>query len=109
MENGITNLMVFRKFLTAWLAQRHDIQKEMYIVVRPLKPSPDGLPVEIYCFTSSILWVDYENTQAEIFEFIYSMARLFELQIYQHPAGSDFARLAQPHPGSRDAQQSSEQ
>lgn len=29
MENGITNLMVFRKYLTAWLAQRDDIQKEM--------------------------------------------------------------------------------
>ncbi|MGB9098289.1 MAG: hypothetical protein WCC56_17670, partial [Erwinia sp.] len=96
MENGITNLMVFRKFLTAWLSQRDDIKKEMYIVVRPLKPSPDGLPVEIYCFTSSIYWADYENTQAAIFEYIYAMARHFELQIYQHPAGSDFARLAQP-------------
>lgn len=106
MENGITNLMVFRKYLTAWLAQRDDIQKEMYIVVRPLKPSPDGLPVEIYCFTSSIFWADYENTQAAIFEYIYAMARHFELQIYQHPAGSDFARLAQPRPDSRDAQQS---
>src|SRR5438094_5378689 len=42
---------------------------------RSLKPSPDGLPVEIYCFTSSIFWADYENTQAAIFEYIYAMAR----------------------------------
>lgn len=102
-ENGITNLMVFRKFLSAWLAQREDIKRDMYIVVRPLKPSPDGLPVEIYCFTSSIFWTDYENTQAVIFEYIYAVAQQFELHIYQHPTGADFSRLAQPRAESRDA------
>ncbi len=44
-ENGLTNLTVFRKYLTAWLTQRDDIKKDMYIVVRALKPSPEGLPV----------------------------------------------------------------
>ncbi|MDR6350813.1 miniconductance mechanosensitive channel [Pantoea sp. SORGH_AS 659] len=42
-ENGITNLTVFRKYLTAWLSQRDDIKKDMYIVVRAMKPSPEGL------------------------------------------------------------------
>ena len=65
--------------------------------------------MEIYCITTSIFLADYEKTQAAIFEYIYAMARHFELQIYQHPAGSDFARLAQPRPDSRDAQQSSGQ
>ncbi|MGG6102350.1 mechanosensitive ion channel family protein [Pantoea allii] len=95
VENGMTNLMIFRHYLTAWLAQRDDIKKDMYIVVRSMKPSSEGLPIEIYCFTSSILWVDYENTQSTIFEYIYAIANVFSLRIYQRPSGSDLSFLAQ--------------
>ncbi len=96
-ENGITNLTVFRHYLTAWLAQREDIKQDMYIVVRTMKPSPAGLPVEVYCFTSSIFWVEYENSQSAIFEYIYAVVGQFGLRIYQHPAGNDFWRLSQQH------------
>jgi len=95
VENGMTNLMIFRHYLTAWLAQRDDIHKEMYIVVRSMKPSSEGLPIEIYCFTSSVLWVDYEHTQSAIFEYVYAIANVFSLRIYQRPAGSDLSFLAQ--------------
>ncbi|PJZ04368.1 hypothetical protein PRCB_17200 [Pantoea rodasii] len=94
-DNGITNLTVFRKYLTAWLSQRDDIKKDMYIVVRAMKPSPEGLPVEVYCFTSSVLWVDYENSQSAIFEYIYAILAQFSLRTYQHPTGNDFWRLSQ--------------
>lgn len=94
-DNGITNLTVFRKYLTAWLSQRDDIKKDMYIVVRAMKPSPEGLPVEVYCFTSSVLWVDYENSQSAIFEYIYAILAQFSLRTYQHPTGHDFWRLSQ--------------
>lgn len=96
-ENGMTNLTVFRKYLTAWLSQRDDIKQDMYIVVRAMKPSPEGLPVEVYCFTSSIFWVEYENTQSAIFEYIYSIVGQFGLRMYQHPGGNDFWRLSQQH------------
>ncbi|MGK3123317.1 mechanosensitive ion channel family protein [Candidatus Pantoea formicae] len=96
-ENGITNLTVFRKYLTAWLSQRDDIKKDMYIVVRAMKPSPEGLPVEVYCFTSSVLWVDYEDSQSAIFEYIYAILAQFSLRTYQHPTGNDFWRLSQQH------------
>ncbi len=106
-ENGITNLTVFRKYLTAWLSQRDDIKKDMYIVVRAMKPSPEGLPVEVYCFTSSVLWVDYEDSQSAIFEYIYAIVGHFSLRIYQQPGGSDFWRLSQErvqtlNPGERE-------
>ena len=102
-DNGITNLTVFRKYLTAWLSQRDDIKKDMYIVVRSMKPSPEGLPVEVYCFTSSVLWVDYENSQSAIFEYIYAILAQFSLRTYQHPTGHDFWRLSQQrlHPNNQ--------
>ncbi|MDI9277785.1 mechanosensitive ion channel [Pantoea sp. EABMAA-21] len=99
-ENGMTNLTVFRKYLTAWLSQRDDIKQDMYIVVRTMKPSPEGLPVEVYCFTSSIFWVEYENSQSAIFEYIYAIVGQFGLRMYQHPGGNDFWRLSQQHASS---------
>jgi len=105
-ENGITNLTVFRKYLTAWLSQRDDIKKDMYIVVRAMKPSPEGLPVEVYCFTSSVLWVDYEDSQSAIFEYIYAILAQFSLRTYQHPTGNDFWRLSQQRQPSTTANES---
>ena len=99
-DNGMTNLTVFRKYLTAWLSQRDDIKQDMYIVVRTMKPSPEGLPVEVYCFTSSIYWVEYENSQSAIFEYIYAIVGQFGLRMYQHPGGNDFWRLSQQHASS---------
>lgn len=89
MENGVTNLTLFRHYLMSYLAGREDIIKDMYIMVRMLKPSPAGLPLEIYCFTSSTLWMEYENTQSAIFEYIMAIAEQFSLQLYQYPAGQN--------------------
>ncbi|MBK0078253.1 mechanosensitive ion channel [Kosakonia sp. S58] len=97
IDNGLTNLTLFRHYLMAYLAERQDIVKEMYIVVRTLKPSPAGIPLEIYCFTTSTLWADYENTQSAIFEYITAVAGQFSLRLYQYPAGHDFWRLSQQH------------
>lgn len=90
IDNGLTNLTLFRHYMMAYLAERSDIIKDMYVVVRTLKPSASGIPLEIYCFTTSTLWVDYENTQSEIFEYITAIVEKFYLRIYQYPAGHDF-------------------
>lgn len=89
IENGLTNLTLFRHYLMTYLAEREDIVKDMYIMVRTLKPSPAGLPLEIYCFTSSTLWMGYENTQSAIFEYIMAISAQFSLRLYQYPAGGD--------------------
>ena len=99
IDNGLTNLTLFRHYLMAYLADRPDVIKDMYIVARTLKPSPSGMPLEIYCFTSSILWMDYENTQSEIFEYITAVAGKFSLRLYQYPAGHDFWQLSQENSG----------
>jgi miniconductance mechanosensitive channel len=95
IDNGLTNLTLFRHYLMNYLAERPDIIKDMYIVARTLKPSPSGMPLEIYCFTSSTMWMDYENTQSAIFEYITAVAGQFSLRLYQYPAGHDFWRLSQ--------------
>ncbi|BDH46748.1 membrane protein [Salmonella enterica subsp. enterica serovar Choleraesuis] len=94
IEQGVTNLGLFRRFLVNYLRERDDIQHYMYTVVRQLSPTADGLPVEVYCFTAATGWESYEETQSEIFEYMYAIARYFSLKIYQRPSGQDIKTMA---------------
>ncbi|MCW2257338.1 miniconductance mechanosensitive channel [Providencia alcalifaciens] len=93
INNGVTNLQLFRKYILNWIKMRGDVRTDMYLVVRTMPPTPNGLPVEVYCFTRSTTWVDYEEAQAEIFEYVNASAKYFKLKIYQHPSGNDLANL----------------
>jgi miniconductance mechanosensitive channel len=65
----------------------------MTLMVRQLASGPEGLPLEIYCFTNTTAWVQYEGIQADIFDHLLAIVPEFGLRLYQKPAGSDLARL----------------
>ncbi len=70
----------------------------MTLIVRQLQPGPDGLPLEIYCFTNTTAWAEYESIQADIFDHLYAILPEFGLKVFQAPAGTDIRRaLSQPH------------
>lgn len=94
IHHGITNLALFRKYLSGYLSQRYDICQDMYLLVRQLDPSAEGIPLEIYCFTSNVFLVEYEETQSEIFEYVLATAKYFNLRIYQRPSGKDVSMQA---------------
>ena len=66
----------------------------MTLMVRQLAPGPEGLPLEIYCFTNTTMWTDYEGIQSDIFDHLLAIVPEFGLRLYQKPAGSDLANLA---------------
>ena len=80
------------KFLN-YLKDRDDIREDMTLLVRQLAPGPEGVPIEIYCFTATTAWGDYENIQADIFDHLMSIVDEFGLRLYQKPAGADFTGL----------------
>ena len=86
----MTNLGVFRAYLKAYLANRNDIHKKMTFLVRHLQPSEKGIPIEIYVFTKTIEWAEYENIQADIFDHILAVVPEFNLKVYQFPKSIDF-------------------
>ncbi|OAT37437.1 MscS mechanosensitive ion channel [Proteus myxofaciens ATCC 19692] len=92
-DKGVTNLQLFRKYILNWIKQRGDVRPDMYLVIRTMPPTPMGLPVELYCFTRATTWVEYEETQSEIFEYINASAKYFKLDIYQQPSGKDVTNL----------------
>jgi miniconductance mechanosensitive channel len=93
INQGITNLGLFRKYVLEYLKRRTDVRNDMYLVVRQLSPTAEGLPLEIYCFTSNVFWSEYEDTQSEIFEYMFATARYFGLEIYQKPSGIDMKNM----------------
>ena len=83
-----TNIGVFRAYLKAYLLQRNDIHKDMTFLVRQLKATEKGLPIEIYVFTKTIAWAEYEDIQADIFDHIFAVVPEFELKVYEFPSNS---------------------
>ena len=50
--------------------------------VRQLQPTENGLPLELYFFTTTE-WVDYEKIQSDTFDFVIASAPLFDIRIFQ--------------------------
>lgn len=88
-----TNIGTLRAYLDNYLKSHPGIHQEMTIMVRQLAPGPEGLPLEIYCFTNTVAWTEYEGIQSDIFDHILSILPEFGLRVFQSPAGTDFQAL----------------
>ncbi|MDH0137605.1 mechanosensitive ion channel family protein [Aeromonas caviae] len=85
----LTNLGTLRAYLDAYLRAHAGIRKDMTLMVRQLAPTTDGLPLEIYCFTATTAWAEYEGIQADIFDHIFAIIEHFHLRLHQSPTGYD--------------------
>ena len=91
----ITNIGTLRAYVIAYLKSHPRIAGAGFtLMVRQLPPSPQGLPLEIYCFTDTVEWPQYEAIQADIFDHMLAILPEFGLRTFQHPSGQDFAQLA---------------
>ena len=89
----LTNIGTFRAYAFNYLKNHPRIRKDMTLIVRQLAPGPEGLPLEIYCFTTTTAWAEYEDIQSDIFDHLLAVVPEFDLRLYQKPAGSDLANL----------------
>jgi len=85
----MTNIGTFRIYVQEYLKNHPSINKNMTVMVRQLAPSENGLPVEIYCYTNTTDWSEYEKIQADIFDHIFAVIPQFDLRIFQNPTGKD--------------------
>lgn len=89
----LTNLGTFRAYVYAYLKAHNKISTEGTQLVRQLQSTAQGLPLEVYCFSTDNRWVNYENIQSDIFDHLISVLPEFGLQIFQEPSGKDFRNL----------------
>lgn len=89
----MTNIGTFRAYIQRYLENHPRINDNMTTMVRQLQPGENGLPIEIYAFTDTTRWVDYEGIQSDIFDHILAVVSEFDLKIFQSPAGSDIRKI----------------
>lgn len=87
----VVNLYVFRNYLQNYLKEHPRTHKELMIMVRQMQPTSEGLPLEIYCFSNTTVWPEYEQIQGEIFDHILAVIPEFGLRIFQRPSGNDLS------------------
>ncbi len=91
----LTNVGTFRAYVLEYLKAHPQVHDGMTLLVRQLEPGPEGLPLELYCFSRDTAWASYEAIQADIFDHLIAILPEFGLRPFQQPTGSDFAALAQ--------------
>lgn len=92
---NMTNIGIFRKYVEQYLKNNPNIRTEsdFTLMVRQLEPTDKGLPLEVYAFTTTTNWVEYENIQADIFDHLLSSVKDFGLTLFQNPTGMDIRSL----------------
>ncbi|MFV0392094.1 MAG: mechanosensitive ion channel family protein [Paludibacteraceae bacterium] len=80
---NLTNIGLFRKYAEEYLKNHPAIKKDTMIMVRQLDPSAQGIPMEMYCFTKTINWTEYEGIMSDIFDHLTAAMPYFELGIYE--------------------------
>lgn len=85
----LTNIGTFRAYITEYLKHHKGIHKDMIMMVRQLAPTDNGVPLEVYAFTNTTVWREYEGIQSDIFDHLLAVAPRFELSVFQHPSSQD--------------------
>jgi miniconductance mechanosensitive channel len=89
----LTNIGTFRAYLAAYLKTHPRIHQQMIMMVRQLEASSDGVPIQIYAFTNTTAWVEYEGIQADLFDHVLAVMPVFGLRLHQSPTGHDVRSL----------------
>lgn len=92
----LTNLGTLRAYLVAYLRAHPGIHQNMTLMVRQLAPLPEGLPLEIYAFTNTTVWAEYESIQSDIFDHLLAVINEFDLRVHQTPTGNDMRSMLNP-------------
>lgn len=99
-KRRMTNIGMLRAYAVAYMASHPKVhEKGLKLMTRQLEPTPQGLPLQLYCFTRTTDWVAYEAIQSDIFDHMLSIVPEFDLRVFQKPSGLDlYNALAQDVP-----------
>lgn len=95
LVNGrrMTNIGLFRAYITRYAKQNPNIHKDFTLMVRQLAPTENGLPLELYMFTNSTVWTDYEEVMANMFDHLFAAIKSFHLEVFELPASDDLRQF----------------
>lgn len=80
---NLTNLGLYRKYLTQYIQNHSGVNKDMMLMVRHLQPTEKGIPLEIYCFSKDKVWENYEYIMADILDHVIASVAYFDLELFE--------------------------
>ena len=89
----MTNIGTFRYYMLNYLQNHPGINENVTLMVRQLLPTSEGIPLEVYAFTATTDWIEYENIQSDIFDHLLAVLPEFGLRAHQTPTGFDVLSL----------------
>lgn len=85
----VANTEAFRDHMLRYMCHHPDANGDYLSMVRMLQPTPEGLPVELYCFCRYTEWKPFERFQSQVLDYALVMVREFGLRVYQRVGGGD--------------------
>jgi miniconductance mechanosensitive channel len=82
---NLTNIGVFRKYIETYIENHSAINEDMMVMTRQLAPTSQGIPIEIYAFSSDKRWQNYEYIMADIFDHVIAAVSYFDLEVFELP------------------------
>lgn len=86
----ITNADLFIQYATWILKNNPHIRKDMTLMVRTLQPTEEGLPIQLYAFTNTTVWTEYEKIVSEVITQLLAALPAFKLRIYNTTASDSY-------------------
>ena len=90
-KRGLTNIGIFRRYIEEYLKNHPRVHKEFTCMVRQQQPTELGLPLELYFFTNTTVWLEYEGIQSDIFDHLLAVIPVFDLKVFQNINGNNMA------------------
>ena len=80
---NMTNLGLFRKYITEYLHQHPALNQDMLMLCRQLQSTSHGVPLEVYAFSNDKQFENYEFVMSDIFDHVIASVRYFDLEIFE--------------------------
>jgi miniconductance mechanosensitive channel len=80
---NFTNLGLFRNYAEAYLEEHPMVNPNMTIMCRQLSPTSQGIPLEVYVFSTDKNWKNYEHIAADIFDHLLAATKYFDLECFE--------------------------
>lgn len=93
----LTNVGLFRRYIEIYLKGNSRVHPTFTCMVRQLQPTSQGLPLELYFFTDTVVWTEYEGIQSDIFDHLMAVIGVFDLSVFQNVNGRNIATLVEGH------------
>jgi miniconductance mechanosensitive channel len=87
---NLTNLGLFRKYITEYLFNYPGLNKDMLMLCRQLQSTSHGVPLEVYAFSHDKRFENYEYIMSDIFDHIIASVKYFDLEIFETVSENDF-------------------